>query len=88
MSARQQTARQTERRFSVRIRIEVPPQGLGSQLDQMVAWLDANCGAGSWSISPSGTAGVVNDALAIYFPDAALARAFVNRWCIGCRIEG
>jgi hypothetical protein len=88
MSAWLQTARQTESGFAVRIKIAVPPQGLGSQLDQMVAWLDMNCGAGSWSMSPSGTSGVVNDALAIYFPDTALARAFVNRWCIGCRIEG
>ena len=58
-----------------------------SQLNQMIAWLDATCGAGSWSMTPSGTNGVVNDALAIYFLDPALARAFVSRWCIGCRIE-
>src|SRR4051812_45908379 len=83
----QQAARQAEPRFAVRIRIAVPPEGLGSQLDQMTAWLDANCGAGSWSMTPSGTSGVVNDSLAIYFLDPALARAFVNRWCIGCRIE-
>jgi hypothetical protein len=25
----------------------------------------------------------VNDALAIYFADTALANAFVSRWCIG-----
>jgi hypothetical protein len=55
--------------------------------DQMTAWLAANCGANSWSMTPSGTYGVVNDSLAIYFLDAARARAFVDRWCIGCRIE-
>jgi hypothetical protein len=48
--ATQQTAREAEHRFAVRIRIAVPPEGLGSQLAQMVAWLDANCGPGSWSI--------------------------------------
>jgi len=87
MRAGQQAAHQAERRFAVRIRIAVPPEGLGSQLDQMIAWLNANCGADSWSMTPSGTCGVVNDALAIYFLDSALARAFVTRWCIGCRIE-
>jgi hypothetical protein len=52
----------------------------------MIAWLDANCGPGFWAIAPSGTSGVVNDALAIHFPGDALARAFVNRWCIGATI--
>jgi hypothetical protein len=36
---------EAERRFPVRIRIGVPPEGLGSRLDQMRAWLDGNCGA-------------------------------------------
>src|SRR5437016_5237632 len=67
MIATQQTAREAERRFAVQIRIAVPPEGLGTQLDQMIAWLDANCGAASWSMAPSGTRGVVNDSLAIYF---------------------
>ena len=86
MSATQQTAHEAERQFAVWIRIGVPPEGLGSQLTQMIGWLDANCGAGSWSMTPSGTSGIVNDALAIYFPEPAVARAFVNRWCIGCQI--
>jgi hypothetical protein len=78
--------RDAERILPVRIRIAVPAGGLGSQLDQMIAWLDANCGPGFWAIAPSGTSGVVNDALAIHFPGDALARAFVNRWCIGATI--
>src|SRR5438046_1858871 len=63
------------RRFAVRIRITVRPEGFGSQLDQMSARLDANCGVGSWSMALSGTCGVVNDSLAIYFLAPALARA-------------
>jgi hypothetical protein len=39
------TIREAERRF-VRIRIVVPPGGLGRQPDEIKAWLDANCGAG------------------------------------------
>jgi hypothetical protein len=38
----------------------------GRQLDDRTAWLDANCGAGNWAITPAGLRGVVNDALAIY----------------------
>jgi hypothetical protein len=34
----------TERRFPVRIRIAVPPTGLGQQYAQITAWLDENCG--------------------------------------------
>ena len=72
-----------ERRFPVRIRIAVPPEGLGRQHARMTAWLDENCGADGWTMTPSGTRGVLNDAVSIYFPYAALAGAFVARWCIG-----
>jgi hypothetical protein len=51
----------------------IPPGGLGEQQ----VWLDENCGADGWSMTPAGLRGVVNDALTIYFADAALASAFV-----------
>jgi adenylate cyclase len=70
-----------ERRFPVRIRIGVPPEGLGRRHTQITAWLDENCGGDGWAMTPSGTRGVLNDALSIYFVDAALASAFVARWC-------
>src|SRR6266513_5289818 len=44
MSTALSVYREAERNLPVRIRIAVPPDGFGSQLDQMVAWLDANCG--------------------------------------------
>jgi hypothetical protein len=72
---------EAERRFPLRVRIAVPPEGLGSRLDAMKAWLDDNCGAEGWAMTPSGLKGVVNDAIAVYFRDAALAGAFVARWC-------
>jgi hypothetical protein len=87
MRAVQQAARDAEHRFPVRIKIAIPPQRLGSRLDQMNAWLDANCGAGGWTSTPSSTLGVVNDALAICFADATLASAFVARWCAMQRVE-
>jgi hypothetical protein len=76
-----------ERRSPVRIRIGVPPSGLGQRHTQITAWLDENCGADRWAMTPSGTRGVLNDALSIYFADAALANAFVARWCVGARVE-
>src|SRR6266852_115041 len=87
MKAAQQAARDAERRFPVRVRIAVLPEGLGNRLDQMNAWLDANCGADGWTSIPSSTRGVVNDALAICFADATLASAFVARWCAMQRVE-
>ena len=87
MKAAQQAARNTERQFPVRVRIGIPPEGLGSRLDQMNAWLDANCGANGWTSTLSSTLGVANDALAICFADATLASAFVARWCAMQRVE-
>ena len=76
-----------ERRFPVRIRIAVPRSGLGQRHTQITAWLDENCGAGGWAITASGTRGPLNDAISIYFGDAALASAFVARWCVGAKAE-
>jgi hypothetical protein len=76
-----------EWRFPVRIRIAVPPNGLGQRGRQLAAWLDENCGTDGWAITPSGTRGVLNDAVSIYFADAALPSAFVARWCVRAKIE-
>jgi hypothetical protein len=54
---------EAERRFPVRIRIGIPRDGLGSRLDRIRVWLDANCGANGWAMTPSRTRGVLNDAL-------------------------
>jgi len=74
-----------ERRSPVRIRIGIPPNGLGLRHPRITAWLDENCGANGWAMTPSGTRGVLNDALSIYFADAPLASAFVSRWVSGQR---
>jgi hypothetical protein len=76
-----------ERRFPVRIRIAVPPGGLGQRYTQITAWLDENCGADGWSMTPTGMRGVLNDAVSIYFADATLASAFVARWCPSSKVE-
>src|SRR5690348_11045729 len=65
-----------ERRFPGRVRLAIPPDGFGQQLDRMSGWLDENCGADGWAMTPSGMRGVLNDAVSIYFADPALANAF------------
>src|SRR5262249_12000511 len=72
-----------ERRFPVRIRLALPPGGFGTRLTDIYAWLDENCGANGWAMTPSGLRSVVNDAVAVYFLDAATAAGFVARWCAG-----
>ena len=76
-----------ERRFPVRVRIVVPAGGFGERLNHMQTWLDQNAGADGWATTPSGTRGVVNDAVAIHFADVAIASAFVARWCQAQRVE-
>ena len=71
----------------VRIRIGVPPQGLGQRHTQMTAWPDDNCSPVGWAMTPRGTRGVLNDALSIYFADATLASAFAASWCVGAKVE-
>jgi hypothetical protein len=83
----QHQQREVERRYPVRVRIAVPPEGLGHQLVLMHAWLDDTCSAAAWATAPDGTVGVVNDAIAFYFADAAFAQAFVARFCCGYRVE-
>jgi len=79
--------RQVERQFPVRVRIAVPPTGLGRQLEIMHAWLDETCGSEGWASAPAGLSGIVNDATAFYFENAAFAHAFVVRFCCGYRVE-
>jgi hypothetical protein len=76
-----------EGQYPVRLRIAVPPQGLGRQLEIIHGWLDETCGIAGWATAPAGLAGVVNDAIAFYFRDPSFAHAFVARFCCGCRIE-
>ena len=78
---------EAERRFPCRIKLGVPRSGLGSLLTEMHAWLDANCGADGWAMTPAGLRGVVNEAVAIYFLDATISAAFVARWCAGSEVE-
>jgi hypothetical protein len=44
-------------------------------------------GTDGWAMSPSGTRGVLTDALLSTSADATLASAFVARWCVGAKME-
>jgi len=72
---------EAERRFPVRIKLALPAGGFGMRLTEMNAWLDANCGATGWAMTPAGLRGVVNDAIGICFLDPVAAAGFVARWC-------
>jgi hypothetical protein len=48
----------------------------------MTEWLDENCGIHGWSITPAGTRGLANDAIAVYMNGPTCAVAFVARWCV------
>jgi hypothetical protein len=78
---------EARQRYPVRIRVAVSPEGFGRQIEVMHAWLDEICGSDGWATAPAGFAGVVNDAVALYFEDAAHARAFIARFCCAYRVE-
>jgi hypothetical protein len=77
---------EAEWRYPVRVRIAVPPEGLGRQLALIHAWLDKTCGPEGWATAPAGLVGIANDAIAFYFDEAAFAEAFVTRFCCGYRV--
>jgi hypothetical protein len=85
--ASMQAWRETERRYPVRVRVAVPPDGLGRQIEIMHTWLDQTCGTEGWATAAAGLAGIRYDAIAFYFDDAAFAQAFVARFCCGYRVE-
>ena len=85
--ASMQARREAGRQYPVRVKIAVPPERLGRQLEIVHAWLDETCGIEGWATAPAGLASVVNDAVAFYFSDAAFAHAFVARFCCGYRLE-
>ena len=47
-----------ERRFPIRIRVCCSASGLGRRYALITTWLDENCGADGWAMTPSGTRGV------------------------------
>jgi hypothetical protein len=48
---------EAERRFPCRIKLGIPNGGFGTHLTEMHAWLDENCGADGWAMTPAGLRG-------------------------------
>src|SRR5580704_14749580 len=67
---------EAEQRFPVRIIIRVPGDGIGTRYAPMTE----NCGIHGWSITPAGTRGIRNDAIAVFMNGPTCAVAFVARW--------
>jgi hypothetical protein len=78
---------EAERRFPCRIKLGIVIGGFGESLTEMHAWLDQNCGAAGWAMTPTGLRGVVDDAVATYFLDATLAATFATGWCAGLSVK-
>lgn len=67
--------------FPIRVRVAVPPGGLGSKFDAMQLWLSQHVGTGTYFIGGEAGAGL-QDAALFYFLDADIAAAFVSHF--GC----
>ena len=63
--------------FPIRIKLEVPPDGLGRLANEIPAWLQANLAAGSFATHSARTIG--GSAMAVYFLRIEDALAFLDR---------
>jgi hypothetical protein len=70
-----------ERFFPVRVRVLVPPDGFGMQLDRFCAWLDAHVGKKNYRIGSDAARG--RDTTLFYFVDVHAARSFLHRFACG-----
>jgi hypothetical protein len=80
-----------ERHFAARVGIVVPPEGLSQRHTQITAWRVENLGRRSVRHDVSGTQGMPNNVLSIYFADASLASGFVASGAnqrLGTRLGG
>jgi hypothetical protein len=74
---------QAEKRFLHKIDIPVPPGGMGSRLDAMLAWCRIHVARGFWDChghrvrSPDHTP---QQFARFYFADAPIAEAFKREW--------
>jgi len=70
--------RRDEQRFPVRIRIEVPEEGFGRQLDEMHQWLTDNAGRDGFAWHADTLPGL--DASAVFLRDERLVGTFVQQF--------
>ena len=90
MGRRSTPARITDDRFfPVRVRIAVPEDGFGAQLNVMYGWLNMHAGRGNFAIhsAPNDLNAITGvDAALFYFMDVTVAKAFVERFACGLAV--
>ena len=62
--------------FPVRIKLAVPPGGLGATLNAIGAWLQDHVGKGNYAVHSA--PGLGGDTMVVHFRDLETARAFVD----------
>lgn len=71
---------EAERSFPVRVRVPVPPRGLGQRLNEMHAWLRARAPDGGHFV---GAERGPPEAALVYFKSIAMAHAFCDAFACG-----
>lgn len=61
--------------FPVRVKLAVPPGGLGGTLNAIGVWLHEQVGKGNYAVHSA--PGLGGDAMAVYFREVETARAFL-----------
>ena len=74
-----------ERYFPVRVRIAVPVDGFGEQLNVMHGWLNMHAGRGNFAIH-SAPNDLGMDVAFFHFVDISVAKAFVERFACGLAV--
>ena len=64
--------------FPIRVKVVVPPQGLGSSLIEILRWLQCELGDGNFARHEADV--LENEALALYFRRIADAAAFLQNF--------
>jgi hypothetical protein len=78
-----------DRYFPVRVRIAVPQDGFGEQLNTMYGWLNMHAGRGNYAIhgTPNDLYAALSvEAVFFYFVDISVAKAFVERFACGLAV--
>lgn len=78
-----QRKRDAERRFAFRVDVPVPEYGLGSRLNEMLAWYRANIKADTWAAhchTEKQPGQIAADYCRFYFMNADEADLFRWRW--------
>ena len=70
------SATETDRRFPIRVKVAIPPTGLGSVIEEAERWLRRELGPGRYGQSPATSIGT--DACAYHFTSLADAQRFLE----------